>query len=294
MKYHSFSAVYYSLVLFCTVIGSTVLVAEPVQTNNNDLTLNANYQSAADKSNPFFLILHGTFASHQMEIISSMQSLLTDEGYGSLAITLSLGEDDRSGFFDCSHTIVSTHDNAEVELGLWMKQIKSWGFTSINLVGHSRGSAQIASYAKNHNQSINKQFLIAPLIWDKKYQQDNFRSPLKLPLEDVLKKLQANPQMQLKNQQVLHCTNTTVTSESFLSYYDEHPEKNTPTIIKSTTVHTKIYLGDSDPLSKNLLAQNESLEVNENINIRMIEDADHFFRDFAIEDIVSDMIDEVQ
>ncbi|MCF6194634.1 MAG: alpha/beta hydrolase, partial [Kangiellaceae bacterium] len=247
-----------------------------------------------DKSNPFFLILHGTFGSHQMEIISTMQTLLTDEEYGSLAITLSLGEDNRSGFFDCSHTIVSTHDNAEVELGLWMKQIKSWGYTSINLVGHSRGSAQIASYAQKNKDSINKEFLIAPQVWDKKHQQDDFQSPLKLPLDDVLKKLQANLQMQLKNQQVLHCSNATVTSESFLSYYDEYPEKNTPTIIKSTTIKTKIYLGDSDPLSKRLLAQNDIFEANENIETQMIEDADHFFRDFAIEDIVSDILENVQ
>jgi pimeloyl-ACP methyl ester carboxylesterase len=175
-----------------------------------------------------------------------------------------------------------------------MKQIKSWGYTSINLVGHSRGGAQIASYAQNHKDSINKVFLIAPLVWDKKHQQDDFRSPLKLPLDDVLKKLQANPQIQLKNQQVLHCANATVTSESFLSYYDEYPEKNTPTIIKATTIKMKIYLGDSDPLSKILLAQNDIFETNENIETQMIEDADHFFRDFAIEDIVSDIIEEVQ
>ena len=294
MKFNSFLVPLCSFVLFCSVVGSTVLIAEPIQMKHGDLRLNASYQTADNKSNPFFLILHGTFGSHEMEIISTMQTLLTDEGYGSLAITLSLGEDNRSGFFDCSHTIISTHDNAELELGFWMKQIKSWGYNSINLVGHSRGGAQIASYAKNHKENINKLFLIAPQVWGKHHQQDNFQSPLKLPLDDVLKKLQANPQMRLKNQQVLHCSNAIVTSESFLSYYDEFPEKNTPTIIKTTTIKTKIYLGDSDPLSKKLLAQNDIFEANENIETQMIEDADHFFRDFAIEDIVSDMLEEVQ
>lgn len=282
------------VILICWLASSSTSSAKSVELKHDNLILNANYLPAEDKTKPFFLVLHGTFASHQMEIIEAVQALLLEEEYGSLAITLSLGENNRKGFFDCSHPIISTHDNAESELGLWLNQIESWGYNSVILVGHSRGGAQIASFAQANHSKVQKVFLIAPLVWNKEREQANFQSTLNLPLDSVLEKLQSNPQMRLDKQRVLHCKNAYVTAESFLSYYDEYPEKNTPAIIKSTSIPTKVYLGDSDPLTDDFLAQMKLLPANKNITIKTIEDADHFFRDFGIDDIVTDMIEEIQ
>jgi hypothetical protein len=100
------------LVFFFSSIITLNVNASPIQLIDKKLKINAEYLESKDKNKPFFLILHGTFAWHGMELINALQENLNNKKYGSLALTLSLAEDNRKQFFDCSHTILSKHEDS--------------------------------------------------------------------------------------------------------------------------------------------------------------------------------------
>lgn len=279
---------------FVSILSAINVLAKPISLSLDDLQVNAEIMEVSDKSKPFFLILHGTLAWHGMELPSTIQQLLVEENYGSLAFTLSLGEDNRRGFFDCSHPIISGHHDAQMEIQLWLNHLNKNGYQNVILIGHSRGGSQLADFAANNSDKIKASFLIAPLVWDKNKIHSSYQSASKISLVQQLENLKKQSDQTLSNQNILHCLNAEVTGEAFLSYYDELPEKNTPTLIKSISIPTKIYLGDNDPLTKNFLAQSSVISNNKMISTMVIEDADHFFRDFAVEEVVSDIIESVQ
>ena len=101
-----------------SILSASNLIAKPISLSFNELAVNAEIIDVSDKSKPFFLILHGSLAWHGMELPSTIQQLLAEENYGSLAFTLSLGENNRSGFFDCSHPIISGHHDAQAEISV--------------------------------------------------------------------------------------------------------------------------------------------------------------------------------
>ncbi len=279
------------LLFLAISISSNTLNAKPISIQLNKLSLNGNIKETSDKDKIFFLILHGTFAWHGMELPAALQELLSDEGYGSLAFTLSLGENNRVGFFDCSHPIISGHDDAQQEIDAWLKKLEKLGYKNIALIGHSRGGAQVATFASKNSNRIKAAFLIAPLIWSQQKQQVAYRKNAKVDLNKLLKKLKPSEQLELESQDILHCKNATISNRAFHSYYSPIPEKNTPNILKSINLPTKIYLGDSDPLTIGFKAQFSQYSNNEMVTQMLVEDADHYFRDFAVEEIVSDILE---
>ena len=89
-----------SVLLFAAAVP---VVAEEVTQQFNGLTLNANLELADGRTleDGVVLILHGTMGHNRMEIIEASQRALLENGQNSLAINLSLGVDNRHGFFDC-------------------------------------------------------------------------------------------------------------------------------------------------------------------------------------------------
>jgi len=268
--------------------------AKPVSLNFNGLKLNAEMNAIEDKKQPFYLILHGTFAWHGMELTTSIQSLLQEEDFGSLAFSLSLGINDRSGFFDCKQPIVSMHGNALQEIDQWVKFLKSEGYQNIVLVGHSRGGAQIAAYA-HANQSVSKQlFLIAPMTWQKSKVAASFEKSNKKDLASLIADINKEKLSKLEHQDILHCKDATITGQSFLSYYTSNPEKNTPSIISDTKMPTRLYLGTEDAITDKIMQQKNLFEKNPNVSHLLIDGSDHFFRDFYADEMVTDMIETMQ
>src|SRR5260221_8722433 len=96
--------------------------AEPVQIKPSLLRLNGNLELAPDNSvaGGVALILHGTLSHHRQETVAALQKNLKERGIGSLAITPSLGIDDRQGPRTCD--VVHDYSLAGVrrELGLWI------------------------------------------------------------------------------------------------------------------------------------------------------------------------------
>ena len=76
--------------------------AKEVKIKHNSLILNANLNLAPKKSiaSGVVLMLHGTMAHKDMEIMRNLQDMLIERGISNLAINLSLTKENRHGMND--------------------------------------------------------------------------------------------------------------------------------------------------------------------------------------------------
>ncbi len=279
----------------CLLLLSFPLIghAVPVQVNHQKLTLNANYVDG-DKQHPIYVILHGTWMHHSMDLPSTLQTLLTEEGQASLNISLGLGIDNRSTFVSCRAPMIAAHQHAEEELLLWMSWLKEKGWKRFALIGHSRGGAQITHYANTHKRDgIEKLVLIAPMSWEEEFISKEYEAKFEIPLITQIARFksvenQLAPQLKAPT---LYCGNPNVSAEAFLSYYTNRPEKHTPTLLNNTHIPTEIYLGTKDRHSHRLAHYLDVLKKRKNITTTWIDGADHFFRDLYADEIIEGVLD---
>ena len=103
------------------LIASTAL-ADEVRIESTAHTLNGNIVIGEGRqfSDRFVLIVHGTLAHKDMELIEALQSVFQEAEQNSLAINLSLGIDDRKGFYPCD--VLHTHRSGDAlsEIGAWI------------------------------------------------------------------------------------------------------------------------------------------------------------------------------
>jgi len=279
---------------FITMLMSFAIQAKPVQTKFQNLKVNANFIQAEDKSAPFYLILHGTWAWQGMELIASTQEILEEESVGSLAITLSLGMDDRKGFLGCPGTITAVHQQSYKELHHWYQYLAALGYNNIVLMSHSRGGSQAAGFAKAYpKDKLKKLVLLAPLAWDKKtvHQQYKKKSSVKLASLLGLTKIM-QPHQMMNGVDLLYCKKQNVSAETFLSYYSDKIQRNTWDLVKNLPVPVEVFLGSKDPLSIQFAESIADKKLPSSLKVHTIDGADHFFRDLYLEDIIESILED--
>jgi esterase/lipase len=281
--------------LFIIIILSASFntLAEPVSIKFEELTVNANLINAEDKSAPFYLILHGTWAWQGMELIASIQELLADEAVGSMAVTLSLGIDNRKGFLGCPGTISAVHQQSYEELHQWFKYLEKLGYKNIILMAHSRGGSQAAGFANAYpNDKLQKLVLLAPMAWNKQKIHLQYQKNFSVNLDALLEQAdQLKPQQMMKSIDILYCKKQNVTAESLLSYYSDKIQKNTWDLVKNLPMPVDVFLGSEDPLSKLFSESIANKDIPINLKIKTIIGADHFFRDLYLEDVIESVLD---
>ncbi len=280
------------------LIGALLLpvesVAGSVQINQTELKLNGNLIAAEDKQQTVFIILHGTWAHAAMELPATLQALLTDEGYASLAITLSLGVDDRQGFFDCELPVVQGHEGAIDELHAWYLFLREQGYSNVVLIAHSRGGAQGALFLQRYPQDkLSALVLLAPMTWEKNAEVTAYHDKYGVNLNKLL--AQAGQYRQAGKDLftppgILYCENIPVSPHAFISYYSGLPEKNTPILLADTLIPTVVYLGSEDALNIGFAKQQDLFVNNSNITVVNIDGADHFFRDLYADELIEDLL----
>jgi len=285
---------YFALCLINTLFLSSPALADPVQIKSAGLNLNGNLVAAEDKQKTVFLIVHGTWAHGAMELPATLQSLLEDESYASLAITLSLGVNDRQGFFDCQSPVVQGHGEAIEEIHAWYLFFREQGYSKIVLIAHSRGGAQAVLYQQRYPQDqIVALALVAPMTWQKDLKAKAYQDKYNANLYDLLaqaKQYQQVGKALFTPPGVLYCDKTPVSPGAFISYYSAIPEKNTPVLLINTEVPTFVYLGSEDPLSIRFAEQQALFSTKENISVVTIDGADHFFRDLYVDELIDDLL----
>jgi len=282
------------LYLINTLFLSLPALADPLQIKWAGLSLNGNLVTAEDTQNPIFLIVHGTWAHGAMELPATLQSLLEDEGYASLAITLSLGVNDRQGFFDCQSPVVQGHGEAIEEIHAWYLFLREQGYSKIVLIAHSRGGAQAALYQQRYPQDqIVALALIAPMTWQKGVEAKAYHDKFDVSLYDLLGQAEQYQQAGkglFTPPGVLYCDKTPVSPGAFISYYSAIPEKNTPALLINAEVPMFVYLGSEDPLSIRFAEQQALFSTKGNISVITIDGADHFFRDLYADELIEDIL----
>ena len=279
------------------VLGVAVLfnaaIADEVSLPYKNLKLNADLTLAPGKkvADGVVLITHGTLAHRDMEMLVAMRNLLRDKGFNTLAINLSLGLDNRHGMYDCKTTHKHRNDDATHEIGAWVAWLKSQGATSIALLGHSRGGAQTAHYAAEHDSPLIKAVvLMAPAVADNA-SAEGYQQRYKKPLAPVLAKArklvkQGKGETVLTKTSLLSCPDASVTAASFASYYGQHPHSDTLVLLPKVNGPTLVLWGDKDEIVTGLDKKMAGLMDGKRAQFKTIEGADHFFRDLYAEDAV--------
>jgi pimeloyl-ACP methyl ester carboxylesterase len=273
------------LVALCPVV-----VAESVQIRPEGWVLNADLRRPSQThSERIFLIVHGTWAHSGMEIIDQIQTLLEDSDEASLAVTLSLGTDNRQGFLGCDAPVVANHQQAVSEIDHWVKYLET-EWQQVILVGHSRGGNQVVLYQlQKASEKVSHLALIAPMSESADDVSSAYREKFDTALSQVIKMARLHPQ-QFIEAGVLNCRNAQVLAESLLSYYSDEPNRNTPALLPAIDLPTLVFQGSEDPLAKIYVSQSRLFPANPAVETRWIEGADHFFRDLYADELVEHLL----
>ena len=136
---------------------------------------------------------------------------------------------------------------------------------------------------------------MAPSTWSELDAAKNFEKQHGYPLKKALLKAKNATQRGQENKimqkaGLLYCPNADVTAQSFLSYYAPDIRFDTPSILGELSIPTLIVAGGKDKIVKNLISRVRSLAISNQLVLRVIDDADHFFLDLFAED-VADLIE---
>ena len=260
---------------------------EAVQMAYQKLHLNGRLVSSGAKrpARPVVLLVHGTLGHLGMEIISNLQELLDERGMDSLAITLSLRQDSRTGMYDCATPHNHRHDGALGEIASWRDWLKRRGYETIHLLGHSRGGAQAALFvAERQPGDIGKLVLMAPMTWNAARAAAAYEKRYGKKLSPLLQKARAAPEAMMTATDFLYCPAATVRGSSFLSYYADDPRRDTPSLLPKTALPVLVIAAAGDKVVKDLPERVRPLADGKRVRLVVIEEAGHMFLDFALED----------
>ena len=292
------------LALLGSLLLATPAAAEEVSTRYHGLTLLGNMELADGKGpeDGIALIVHGVLAHGRMETIASLQKNLVARGVSSLAITLSLGQDRRTGMFDCGKLHAHRPYDALDEIDAWIGWLKNNGATDITLIGHSSGGNQVAVYGvERRDNSVSGLVLLAPATFDFNRIADAYKARYDAELPPILDKARALVQAgqgveKIEGIGFLSCPNATATADSVVGWYTPSPLRDTPTVLPREPVRTFVIVAGADEVVPDLgpavipLARPAAKGRGE-IKVRTVEGADHFFRDIYNDD-AADLIAE--
>lgn len=290
------------IALFTFIFISCASQAETVSIPHGGLTLNANLVKSDNwASGPVILMTHGTLAHNRMEIMATLQSLLKDLGISSLAINLSLGQDNRqSAFYDCATPHRHRHTDALDEIGAWSGWLQQQGVENIVLLGHSRGGNQTAWFAAQQDKPIfSHVVLIAPQTWSMKYARDDYQKRYNKDLGPLLDKVNGliksgKGDTLINNIDFIYCKDTSATATAVASYYSDDPNMDTPHVLKSIHKPVLVVAGTADTVVKDLHKTLPPLSEQLGFQLMVVAGADHMFRDLYADEIAERIVEFIE
>jgi pimeloyl-ACP methyl ester carboxylesterase len=247
--------------------------AEPVQIKPSLLRLNGNLEMPAGKtvSDGVVVLVHGMLSWHGQDTIVALQKNLKARGLGSLAITLSLGIDDRQRTRRCDVVHDYALAGAKREVGLWIEWLKGQQARYIDLLGFSRGGAQVAAFAPEFQfPNVRRVVLMAPAFATSVEQAEIYKRAFGHDLAAEIEEARANP-LARRTVDFLTCKQAPVLNATFLDGYSEMP----PSLAARTGHQTLVVVAGKDEVVPDLAKRLPS-----NVKpVVVIEGADHFFHD---------------
>jgi len=266
--------------------------AKEVKIKHNSLILNANLNLAPKKSiaSGVVLMLHGTMAHKDMEIMRNLQDMLIERGISNLAINLSLTKENRHGMNDCAGPHRHRDSNAIKEIKLWVDWLKARGAKTITVLGHSRGGNQVARYVANKpDVTVKRIVVISPGTWKPGKSARRYKKNFSKELSSLLKKAHTfvkagKGDTIMANVDFLYCPKTKVAAATFINYYEKFQDRDTPSVIKRIKLPVLAVVGDKDPVVPKFASRMKK-SSQANVKLIIVEDAGHFFRDLFGEDL---------
>lgn len=271
-------------------------------TTHGGLTLDGvlNIADRRRLSDGVVLLTHGTFAHNRMRLMTDLQHLLGVRGISTLAITLSLGVDQRRGMYDCARPHRHRHTDSLDEIGAWLGWLRDAGADNIVLLGHSRGGNQTAWFAAERlsgADDIKAVVLVAPMTWSQTRAHEFYQQHHGLDIRPVIEqaKTMAGDDM-LNDVPFLFCPTTTAAASSYLSYHGDEPRLDTPTLMPDIRRPLLVVAAENDEIMDDLRELVAAVD-RPDLNFVTIPGADHFFKGpFAVEaaDAIAEFIEATQ
>jgi len=259
------------------------------------MLLNGNLELATGREigDGVILMTHAGLAHNRMESYVYLQKLFKEHGYSTLAISFSLGVSNRHGMYDCKLPHRHRYADAADEIDAWVSWLEKQGVKRIVLFGHSRGGAQTALYAAQHDNKIVKAVvLLAPDTHEtndaKAYQQRHKKqlAPILEKAQQLVREGKGDTLMQ--HTDILYCSDTAVQADTFVSYYGPDPRLDTAYLIPDVKEPTFIVIGGGDEI----IVNNDKfmpLADGNRVQVKVIDGAGHFFRDLYADDAVDEI-----
>jgi pimeloyl-ACP methyl ester carboxylesterase len=281
----------WAVLIVAGALGPATLPADTVRIEQDGKVLRGYYTPAPDGA-PTVLMLHGTLAHAEMEIMSTFRDVFAEEGWGALAVSLSLGESEREGMYPCESVHRHLATDATRELSAWRAWLGDQGVDRIVLLGHSRGALQMAAYAAAlDDPTVAALILVAPPAGDDASRAgaygERFGDALDVRLAEARARVEAGQgDAPIEGVGFLYCEDATVTAASFLSYYGEAAPAAVAPLIDASPYPVLVVAGSEDTISRGLDAVLGDAVRRPGRALVEIEGADHFFRDLYAYDVV--------
>lgn len=204
-------------------LAAVPATAKPVQIKPSLLKLNGNLEVPDGKTveDGVVILLHGTLSWLGQETMVGLQKNLKARGIATLAITLSLGVDDRAGPRACDVVHDYALAGARREIGLWIEWLTAQHAKSIDLLGFSSGGAQVAAMAPELTV-VRRVILLAPAFANSSDQEDLYQKAFGHPLKPELDEARKLPLEKL-TVDFLTCRKAPVLGATFLDTYSPRP-----------------------------------------------------------------------
>jgi pimeloyl-ACP methyl ester carboxylesterase len=251
--------------------GPTLAAAEPVQIKPSLTRLNGNLELPAGTKlagENVVVLVHGTLSHDRQETMAALQKNLRDRGVASLAITLSLGVDDRQGPRACDVVHDYALAGAQREIRLWVEWLTAQRAKSVDILGFSRGGAQVAAMGPEL-PTVRRMVLVAPTFATALEQAAIYERTFGHPLAPEMEAARKEP-LQKRTVDFLTCKQAPVLNATFLDAYTELP----PRLAAKTGHPTLVVIAGKDEVVPDLGGKLPS-----DIRPVVIDGASHFFPD---------------
>jgi len=246
------------------------------------------------------LITHGTLAHKDMELVEALQTGLAERGIASLAHSLTLGQDRRTGMYDCAVPHAHAHEDGVEEIGAWVKWLRENGANSISVLGHSRGGNQVAWYAAEQGR-VEKVVLLAPALGlSGKFAAQILKRRSGADIQPQFKQAVALVKegkggAMLDVPGFIYCREGKASARSVNSYYGEDKRRDAIANLAKIKAPVLVIAGSKDTAVPDVPGKIKPIADGKKVRFEMIEDAGHMFLEFFADDaaeLVADFLKE--
>ena len=277
---------------------NTAASAEEVQIRFAGKTLNANLEVADARSlaDGVIVIVHALMQHYDAELIRGLQERFRDAGRNSLAITLSMGVDDRRGSFECTMAHRYLFQDAVDEGLAWLAWLKTQGAGPVVMLGHSLGANQVLKLTVEHyDPQISALVLLSPMTMGVERLRDAYKARYREDLDKVSEQAKAlvvrGKADELMRTDLHICPQAEVAPATLLDYYGGEPLHADPTThLSRVAVPVFIVAGSADDRQPNVAAFLERFVDDEKVFLYTVESAGHFFRDLNLDEAAEETI----